>query len=228
LYRQDERYQKRKNPTLTDIEIQDKIIKESIILQSGENKGYVTLDAAVFNSSAKDMARRDMLLSEVKEKYSASREETVSGTVISVWFLQPGISDADYAQRKTRAYSIIKLYYDAVSNNTMSLEEAAKKIRTNKEIAVLDPAYETNTSFTFLDKPATDQIVTDADFDQQLKQLPLHTLSELSTGQLVLDNDTLVDAVYLFGMVTDRKEIQPVDFDYWIASEWAKYAITEL
>jgi len=225
LYTEDAHYKKTKIPTLSDEKVRDMIIQESIILQSGEKRGYVVLDSSVFDHTFKDMTRREALLDEVKKKYEASREETVSGTVVTVWFSHPGVASTEYAQRKTKAYDIIKPYYDAVANHTMSLEEAAEKLRMNKELAVLDPAYETNTSFSFRDKPVTVQIVSDTEFDQRLKELPLQTLSDLSIGRVALGNGTMVEAVYMFGLLTDRKQIKPMAFEDWIASDQSSYPV---
>ncbi|MCR4263903.1 MAG: hypothetical protein NUV98_04265 [Candidatus Roizmanbacteria bacterium] len=228
LYTEDTHHAKTKIPQLSDAEVLDMIVRDSVILQSGEERGYVTLNSSVFNNTLKNMGKRDELVDEVKQKYTASVEERISGTVITVWFAHPGVEAAEIAQRKDRAYDIIKPYFDAVGNNTMSLAEVAEELRTNTELATLDPAYETNTSFSFYTKPATVQIVSDTDFDQHLKQLPLNTLSDLSVGHVSLGTGELVEAVYLFGMLTDRQQTEPIPFEAWVQAERNQYTITKL
>ena len=54
LYTEDAHYKKTKIPTLSDEKVRDMIIQESIILQSGEKRGYVVLDSSVFDHTFKD------------------------------------------------------------------------------------------------------------------------------------------------------------------------------
>ncbi|MBI4137118.1 hypothetical protein HY469_03590 [Candidatus Roizmanbacteria bacterium] len=228
LYSEDEHYISQQNPSLSPAEITDRLIRDSVMLQSGEERNYIVLEPSVFNSMGKDMVGRAALVDEVQKKYRASAEDRLSGIVITLWFVHPGVSTGEYVARKAQAYDIIKPYYDAVLNGTMSFEEIAEELRSNTELAALDPAYETNTSFSFFTKPAPVQIVSDAAFDQHLKQLPVNTVSDLSIGQLTMSNGEAVEAVYMFGILTDRIRTEPMVFEDWLAAERARYTIIEL
>lgn len=228
LYTQDILEYKKKNPSLSDEDLLQKAVLDSVILQEGEKAGLITLTPSTFNNTTKDQSARDATVHDVKTKYVQSQSDLVSGMVITLWFARPGMARTSLATNQAQALAKITPYYEKVKNRTMTIQDAANAVRTDQDLSSIDPAYETNTSFTFVDQPLSTPIVADSTFDQQLKQLPQNEVSTLYLTKTSLDGKEQVDGGYLFGMLTDRKQNQHLSFDEWILSKRNSYEVVKL
>ncbi len=202
-----------------------KLIKDSIVLQAAKTDGLITLSDSVFNSLNKNYLQRVQLVSSVTQLIE-NKQKSLSGNIISIWFdnTQPG--PAGYNKGKEIALQKITQLQAAVKNKQITIEQAGQQIIQDTNLAQVDPSYAANAILPF-SVNTTDKISFDPTFDAKLRSLPASGVSDV---YLIKDKDNtgnLVDAVYMFGQVLDRKSGSAGgDFDTWYAQKVSNYAIT--
>jgi hypothetical protein len=202
-----------------------KIAKDSIILQAGQAEGLVTLDANAFNSPNVDYGKRLQLVSKVQDTIS-QRVNSVSGSVISIWFDNVSPGSVGYDKGKQIAYTTIQTIYNLLKNKNISISQAAQFIENDAALAQVDPAYKSNALLQF-SADTSDTITYVPAFDAMIRKLSPGQLTPIYLAKDTDKSKKTVDAVYMFAQVSSKKDNgQNENFNHWYAQKQKDYEIT--
>lgn len=175
-----------------------KISADSTLLQEAADKGLITLDPAVFDSSNKDYDKRIQLVEQAKAALDALGSH-ITGTVLAIWFNNSEVGALGPEKSKQLAYEKLSAIHASVKNNTMTVQQAVAAIKNDTQLAVLDPVYQDNASFDF-DIKGSERISLDPAFDDIIRTLPQGSVSDVYLGK-----PNGAEALYMFAVVTFRK-----------------------
>jgi hypothetical protein len=206
--------------------LQQKITKDSIILQEGQKEGLVQLDGTVFNSPNKDYKKRITLVSQLKNAIK-NRQNNISGSVVSIWFFNDKAGDVGYDTGKEIAYDTIAHLYAQVKSKQITIQEAAQQIKKESILAQVDKQYATNALFTFKAGPS-DKISFDPMFDDMIRKLQPGELTQIYLAKdKNLSTGKMIDAVYMFAQMSAKQSSgHPENFEQWYAQVQKNYAVT--
>lgn len=221
------------SPSATQPELeklaQGKIIYESIVLQGAETDGLITLDKNVFNSPAKDYAKREQLVQEVRKNIDKQSVGT-HGTVIYLWFNNPD-SSITYEEAKQITFTKMKDLQSKVKNKEMTIEQASQLIKNDEELRLVNKNYSINSSVDF-NIQGSPNITFFPKFDSILRSLKTGEVTDLylaKDSEYSIESDKKhsdIDAVYMFGQVSKiitTKEM--IDFSTWYEQKQTKYEV---
>jgi hypothetical protein len=234
IYQKDLDFEMAYLPSLKNVDkkklLLEKITKDSIILQAAQAENLIYLDTSVYNSPQKDYMKRINLIKEIKKKIE-DKKDSISGSVIAIWFYDNEPAMIGYAKGKAIAHAkITKLHSDVVEKR-ITMEQAAAKIREDESLAQLDIAYKSNAFLQFRRGPY-EKIVFDPDFDNVIKTLQPGQVSDIFLAKTFTRENhrrtnTKIDAVYLFAQVTTKTTAaNNPGFDDWVTLKAKNYEIT--
>lgn len=188
----------------SDNEALEQLINDSLILQKAASQKLVSLDSTFYNFQIIDIKKRTSVVDKVKEEIE-KKADTISGEVVSVWFLNDRVGPLGYEASKKKALAKIQTVYNQVKTKKLTLRQAAALISSDKSLAQIDSSYKSNAYFTFTvnyDKSPTHS----AQMNEALKKLPVGGLTEIFTikSNDLADKNQMVDAYYSFGSVTSK------------------------
>jgi hypothetical protein len=203
-----------------------KIAKDSIILQGGAQDGYITLDSSFYNAVTVDYLKRMQMVTKVKNAISAN-ENTITGSIITIFFYNNGPGTIGYDKGKALAYAKISQLHNEVVNNKMTMQQAAAAIQNDATLAEVDKEYKSNAYLSFTVTPG-EPITYDNTFNSLIKQLQPGQTTAIYTGK---DTDRttnkIIDAVYMFARVDKVKnDGSNTNFDQWYAQKQKEYETT--
>lgn len=129
-------------------EVISELITYSVMLQLGEDEGWIELTQETFNNPFKDNNARDELIDEVREAYDENYKSGTYVEFVSVWFNNAGLGP--YAEEhgveaaKSLAKQKIDAVYAQVVDEGKSIEEAAQLLINDESLAELDINYKGN------------------------------------------------------------------------------------
>ena len=108
--------------------------------------------------------------------------------------------------------------------------QAVEAIITDSKLQDIDPAYKANAVYTFASGP-DDKITFDATFDRQIRVLPVKGVTDI---YLAKDKEkkngvptgNMIDAVYMFASVSNKKGNNNPDYETWYKQKEANYAVS--
>ena len=183
----------------------EKISSDSNLLQKAAGEGDIVLDETVYNSVNKDYRKRLELVEKVKGIFD-SRLNSLSGTIVSIWFYNEKIGPLGYEKSKETAYNKISALQRHVKRGTLILDEAIDIIKNDRELEQIDRSYKSNASFRFEAREGG-KISLDPQFDSLLWTLDEGEISEVYLAKDVPSaGSPSIDAVYMFAKI-DKKQI---------------------
>jgi hypothetical protein len=204
----------------------NRVIRESVALQSGAREGWVTLDDLIFNSSSKDQAARAQAVAAVENAVNA-RTGKLSGAVVSIWFFNNGApGSAGYEGGKRIAKQKIDAARAAVASGEKSVVQVAREIKDDTSLAALDPVWVQNAIATFEDVGPDESITFDPAFNKTIRSLRPGQVSPVSLISVKSGNG-MREAVYMFAQVTENTpgESTAGGYEEWLDIETKTYAI---
>ncbi len=202
-----------------------KVVKDSIILQAANAEKLIDLDESVFNSLQKDYIKRTKLVADARTIYE-NNQNSISGSVISIWFynMQPGA--VGYDKGKEIAFNKITTLHSNLKSKKITIQQAAQVIIDDKSLAQVDESYDSNAILTFKAEPK-DEITFDPVFDSLIRQLAQGQISNIYLAKdKNRDTDKMIDAVYMFAQVNERNTTgKTIDFDMWYGQKEKSYEI---
>jgi hypothetical protein len=210
----------------------EKIINDSVALQSAEKEGWITLDETIFNSKNKDYFKRVDTIREIETKF-AQTKAPIKGNVLSIWFFNNDIpSKFGYEKGKEIAYEKITNLHTLVVRGDITIEEAAERIKADESLSDIDEGYKVNALLPFEVSPGQ-KITFDDTFNEQLSQLPTGQVSDVYLAKTKHDKTgELWDAVYMFGVISyrgripDNFAVENLSYDSWLTEKRKDYEIT--
>jgi hypothetical protein len=174
----------------------------------------------------KDYQKRIQTIAQI-EKQINSRQDSISGSVVALWFYNTMPGNVGYEKGKEIAFKKISTLYTAVKNKKLTMKQAAQAIQQDSSLEQVDKSYKSNALLEFKADPKY-KISFDSNFDVIIRKLQPGQVSEL---YLAKDKNyftgKMVDAVYMFAQVTERKANGVLDsFDDWYARKEEMYEIT--
>ncbi len=219
-------YPKTASPDKITNIIRDKMIEDSLILQSGEKEKIVSLNSAVFNSINIDYGERMKTVEKVKSAFKG-KSDSISGRILALWFYAgPKMSPTMYNQAKELAREKMTKIHNDVKSGKMSFNKAAEIIKDDRSWAKYDPSYKNNAYITFSVQPG-EKISFDPDFDQVFRKLKTGEVSALYLiKDLNPETQEKIDAVYMFGQVTHAPTLTDgATFESWLKTQRKTYEI---
>lgn len=203
----------------------DKIIEDSIIIQSAQKDGFIKIDKTVFNSPQKDYLKRVELVKSIKTILD-NRQDTIKGNIVAVWFLNRYPGKAGLERGKATALDKITSLHRSVKNNEITILQAAQKIIDDNTLEDIDPDYATNAIISFEASPE-EKITRDEDFDKVIRNLKVGEISDVFTVKdLASGSEQKQETAYMFAQITERKnQGQKQKFDDWLLSKKKNYEI---
>lgn len=201
-----------------------KIASDSAILQGAAQEGLVTLDKTVFNSTEKDYLKRIKLVEELKSKVTG-QADSISGTIIAIWFHNIKIGPLGLEKSKQMAYDKITKLQSEVKTGKITIEQAGEAIKKDTSLAQIDPAYASNALLNFKINRGQ-QLTGDKKFNDALSSLKVNEISDVFLGQDRNSVGKTFDALYHFGQIKQRIESGKPSFTDWFALKAKKYALT--
>lgn len=202
--------------------LRDKLVEDSITLQAGAQEGLTQLNTTVFNSPNKDYAKRIQAVEEVKEKL-ANQNASIKGAIVSIWFNNIVPGPIGYEKGKQLAFATISKLYNQVRTNQITIQEAGKAIKNDPSLAQVDPVYKDNAITTFT-ASAGKSITFDKTFDDTLRNTKPGDITPLYLAKDKNYKGQIVDAVYMFGQVTEKKaDGKDMTFGQWYDQNKNKY-----
>lgn len=214
-----------RNPTNTK-KFLLKIARDSTILQGGAQDGYITLDSSFYNAVMLDYLKRMQMVTKV-ENAVAAKENTISGSIVAIFFYDNGPGSAGYVQGKAIAYAEIQKLHAAVISNQMTMEQAGEAIKNDASLAQVDNEYKANAYVPFTMTPG-EPLTFDTTFNGLIENLQPGQTTAVYTGK---DKDRTtnqsIDAVYMFAKVdTVKNNGSNTTFDQWYAQKQKEYETT--
>jgi hypothetical protein len=213
---------------VTDKEFLDKIARDSAILQGAAKDGFLKLDASFFNSPTKDYSLR---MTKVAEAQAAIEkvENYVSGYVVSIWFANDEPPKAGYENAKRIAKQKIDALHADVKSGKITIQQAGNAIRNDTSLADLDAAYKVNAIYDFK-RARGEKITISQQVDTALWDAPVRGVTDVFLVQATPTySEDRMDALYMFGQVTDKKGDGRVgNFDDWVSQQQQTYALSAL
>lgn len=203
-----------------------KIARDSTILQGGAQDGYITLDSSFYNAVNVDYLKRMQMVTKV-ENAVAAKENTISGSIVAIFFYDNGPGTVGYDQGKTIAYAEIQKLYAAVTSNQMTMEQAGDAIKNDASLAQVDKEYKANAYVPFTMTPG-EPLTFDTTFNGLIENLQPGQTTPVYTGKdKNRSTNQIIDAVYMFAKVdTVKTNGSNTTFDQWYAQKQKEYETT--
>ncbi len=204
----------------------DKIIDDQIAIDYGIEQGLVD---SYHNSES---LNEEQYIERTKEVQKVKREiegeaQAIHGTIVSAWFFNNGkAGPLGLEKGKETVYAKIKPLYDSVKSGNMSIEQAGKRIKDDKSLETIDPAYEANALSSFKFTKEQKRLTFWPEFDELIKQTPEGGITPLYLGKDRDSQGNPVDQLYIFARID--KIIKDKDFgDYrqWLKQQKSKINI---
>jgi hypothetical protein len=113
----------------------DELINESVLLQAGENEGWIELSSEVFHNPFKDYSKREELLLTVEERFEQDKKELIVIESVCIF-----IHNQEYGEL---AQKIENVYYK-VKNEGVDMKTAGEILANDESLAQLDSEYVQN------------------------------------------------------------------------------------
>lgn len=206
----------------------DKMVNDSVTLQANS----VT--------PAPDYTERLKQVEEAKASV-INKSQTITGTVISVWFYNEWIGPLGYDASKQLALAKITDVHTKVKNHQLTIEQAGETLRNDFAMKQLSLQYKTNSILTF--NADRSKIITfSPEFNSMLWNLKEGEVSDIylakdqqpdpTAGVPAIDSDDNnvkyvdIDAVYMFGQVSKKSsDSQVINYDDWLEKQKQNYEI---
>jgi len=205
----------------------EKIIKDSKILQIGQDEEFIKLDDTYFNSPTKDYMKRVDIVRNVTNTIQEN-VAGIKGVIISIWFLNDHVGPLGYKKAKEIAFAKISEIQKAVKSGKMTIRAAENQIRNDSSLAQLDQTYKLNASFDFSAAPG-EKISWEKEFDDILWQTEEGGITDVFLGQSFdFDNGGVKKpAYYMFGQISQRSKLTTtISLDDYISQKGQKYEVS--
>ncbi|NTV30877.1 hypothetical protein HGA91_02765 [candidate division WWE3 bacterium] len=233
IYQSDYDYEKQYAPPLSSSElktyIEDKLIKDSIILQGASDDQFILLKESFYNSPNKNYATRIQEVEKIRKDIE-ERSSAIKGEFAVAWFYNSNSSGPyTYEESQKIVEDKINALYKRVSNNSLSVEDAAKEIRNDKILQEIDPAVASNALLTFT-VDADTPITRDEQLNTKLRSLTTGQLSPILTLKTLTDRGPdQIESAYLFGTITEKtSSYTTLPFSKWYDLHKENYTVNKL
>lgn len=204
-----------------------RIVKDSVILQGARAEKLVTLNDTIYNSPKKDYVKRLSAVEKV-QKTVEDRVDTLTGSLMSIFFLNNHVGPLGYEKAKQIAYEkLFKLREDA-ANKKITAEQAGELIKQDVSLEQLDPSYKTNAIYNFT-VTKNQPITPEKKLNDAAWSLTPGGVTEVFTLRSADydDNYRYKDAYYSFIHVSGKKfQGGDVDFKGWYDRQAAQFPVT--
>lgn len=206
--------------------ILDKLINDSVILQSAQKEGLITLDPTVFNSPSKNYLKRIDLIGTAKNKVNEGKE-SIQGKVISIFVLNGPVGPLGYEKSRQIVFDKITSLQARVKANEITVDQAIEEIKDDSGLEQIDKAYKTNASFNFIREK--DEPITRIDkMNEQLRTLKEGEVSDIfAYAYKNSQTKEEFDTYYSFGIVEKVvKNPNLPNFETWLNNGKKNYEIS--
>ena len=203
----------------------DKLIEESIILQSARKEKLTTLNSSVFNSETLDLNRRSALVKQIKETIE-QKADKIEGSVVSIWFYNVTLGSLGFEEGKKFAFEKITPLQKQVKDGLITIKEAGERIKNDTSLAKIDKNYYYKAIFDFSTSKGG-RISFDDSFNQLMWSLKEgETLDVYLLKDKIVDTGEMTDAVYMFGQVTKKiNNDGSMGYDAWLKENKKLYEV---
>lgn len=206
--------------------LMDKLVKDSVILQSAEAEKIASVSADIYNTPSKNYAKRMARIKDIKGLVN-SKTDHLKGTIVNVWFNNYEPAKIGLEAGKKLAFERISTLQKRVAGGQITIEEAGNIIRRDPSYGDLDVGYKSNASFAFNEKKG-EKITFNPDFDQQLWSLNPGEVTNVYLGKIISGfTQQSEESFYAFGQVSEKVDNgNSLDFEAWLGNNQKNYEIT--
>lgn len=206
----------------TETELKKKMQEDSIILQAARDEGLIKLDDSIFNSTTKSYENRVATVTSVRTQLE-EKFGNVKGGVVTIWFYNTEPAKVGIVRGKQIAFQKISELQKLVKSNTISIQEAAERVRRDTSLINLDKAYVANAYIEF-DSDLTKGLTFDPEFDKKLAALGEGGVSDVHLASHIMEPDKPArEMAYMFGTVF--KKSAGISFEEWLQPYQQKYEV---
>lgn len=202
-------------------------IDQSVILQTAQSQGLITLTSDIFNNLNKDYVKRGKNVKSLTDKLSGG-EEIISGGAISVWYHNVKLPSIPMDQARTLALSKITTVYDDFRAGKLTFQQACDQIKNDATLAQIDLSYQKNACVTFTDQSVSEPILLRDIFNKALLKLQPGQVSPILEYPPRKTKMQLSEEYFIFMTVFSRSNSGKGSFDEMLNSWKNNYAITIL
>lgn len=207
--------------------LQEKLINDSIILQSGSKNNFIGLNQTFYNNPDKNYHLRIQKIDDLINNIE-NQKSTIEATVISIWFYNNNwIGPLGYEKGKDLAFRKITQIHNRVKNKEITLDQAGELIKNDNSLAQIDLAYQNN-AISHVKTNYDGQISMSNEFDAILRKLKPEEVSQVYLAHDVdYKTGQRKEAVFMFGAITKRVLNQNLaSFEDWLNKNKTEYEIT--
>ncbi|MEI6532341.1 MAG: hypothetical protein WCO06_00730, partial [Candidatus Roizmanbacteria bacterium] len=219
--------------------IKQKVASDSVILQGGEEEGYIVLNKNIFNNKNISYGDRYKAVEMIKTKVS-SQSARARGTVYSIFFYNEWLGPLGYEGSKNFALEKLTKIHNDIKLGVITVEQAKTILKTDDSISQVDKNWKGNAIIEF-DSEKSKAITFSKEINDVIWKTPLNIPSNLilvkdwqvdpsnpikNLGDEEVRPKVYVDAMYSFVIVESRiNETSVGGFQEWLQLKSKKYEI---
>ena len=202
--------------------IMNKLVDDSVILQSGHTLVSLELTDEIYNSSQKDNIKRQETIRQITKYLEDNSKGNRTGTIVSVWFFNVQVGKYGLEKSQQMALDKITDLYNKYVSGQLSLDDIVKEIKNDKTLYDLDKSYVNNARFDFTAETGKN-ITFDPTFDSVIWNLkegetsPIH-LAKTQKGEAV---------AYMFARLDKINNNGIVSYESWLNKAKGEYKIVK-
>lgn len=200
----------------------DKIIEDSILLQESKSKIQLTPD--IYNSPNKNYLKRAETVSSLrlaKEKEINQNTSGKSGTILAIWYLNGHPGKFGFEESRKIALQKITDLKNQVESRSLTIKQAADKIKNDVSLADLDYNYKGNADIDFKITGPEQKIIPDKEISKELWSLDKNSITKIYPIR-VSNNEEF----FAFGQVTGISNTGSFNsYNDWLSAKEKEYKI---
>lgn len=217
------------NPNISDSQLKQLglplLASQSALLQLANQISPATqINSGVYNSDQKDIWARAQLVQKLTEAYQ-SQELHFTGKMLTIWYHNVRLPSIPLAQAQQLAKSKIDSLYTRIKSHTLTIDSAANQIRSDSELAKIDPNYKGNALTVFDGATQSNPPFTFSELNQalfQLKSGELSTVIKVPTTATKSTDEEFYAIIQVDKVTNTRNQT----LDEWLSENIQKYPIT--
>jgi len=180
----------------------EELIDESIMLQSGEQEGWIELDLEVFNNPFKNFDKRRSLMVEVEDKFNYYKRDQliIEQVAVFVWNVEMGELARTEGMDVARSFAKEKIdnVYRLVTEEGKTMKEAGEILANDTSLLQLDENYKGNAYGEILLSEERDLVPEESDLGSFLSTAKEGDISSVYLERIKTDTGEEIDVRYVF------------------------------
>jgi len=193
-------------------EVQEVLIKHSVLLQEGEKEEVFSLSKDVFDSKDKDYKKRLGLVAEAERHFQNVFSSDVSGEYFQIFFNNMDIPEMGIEKAKEITREKMEDLREKVANGSITIKEAGEIINQDTSLVEIDPYYEANSYGEFKITAKESSSFNDPTLNQEVLTLDVGEVSSILAGH---DHEEK-EAFFVVAKLSKKEKTKELSFEEWL------------